>query len=352
MELLAFTVSPYRAALPGTVAPQVATSSPAQPLKSPAVTTLAFGLLAARGRGAWRRCPTSRAQKLIACAGGDSFHSRPVPHGGPTVIISGGSQGVGRATALNFARGGYNVVLAARNPEALSEAETLCREAMMPQRKVMSFGCDITSKESMKQLHERVVQHFSDIRVVVCNAGVCMTGEVMATSLEDFQSQLDVNFLGHVSTVQAFLPQLLKQAGQRGPAPTVCFVNSFGARVPLPDMTAYCAAKYALQGFADSLRIELSQKGVHVATVHPGVIRSDFRQRAQWRGSAADGRKSTMDSLLDSESPVSGVVTQSVEEVADATYEAITKQQTEVVVGTPFRTMIAAYGVGKAMGLA
>merc|ERR1712176_588479 len=101
-----------------------------------------------------------------------------------------------------------------------------------------------------------------------------------------------------------------------GLKPTICFVNSFGAALPLPDMTAYCSAKYALQGFADSLRIEAQQKGVHIATVNPGVIKSDFRERAQWRGDDQDRRRSVMDQMLDGNVP--GV--QSVEEVADAVF--------------------------------
>ena len=253
-----------------------------------------------------------------------------VPRGGPTVVISGASQGTGRALALNFAQDGYNVVLAARGAEALREAEDCCQAVLKPGRLVLSVPCDITSPDSIQLLLDTVVARFTDVRVVVCNAGVCMTGDFLNTSLEDFQSQLNVNFLGHVTTVRAFLPELLRQKekGRSGPAPTVCFVNSFGARVPLPDMTAYCAAKYALQGFADSLRLELAARGVHVATVHPGVIRSDFRTRAQWRGSAGS-RKSAMDTLLDGQSPVSSLVTQSVEEVAEAAYEAVKTQQNE-----------------------
>ncbi|CAE7659589.1 unnamed protein product [Symbiodinium sp. CCMP2592] len=274
-----------------------------------------------------------------------------VPCGGPTVVISGASQGTGRALALKFAQDGYNVVLAARGAEALREAEDCCQAVLKPGRLSLSVPCDITSPDSIQLLLDTVVARFTDVRVVVCNAGVCMTGDFLNTSLEDFQSQLNVNFLGHVTTVRAFLPELLRQKERSGPAPTVCFVNSFGARVPLPDMTAYCAAKYALQGFADSLRLELAARGVHVATVHPGVIRSDFRTRAQWRGSAGS-RKSAMDTLLDGKSPVSSLVTQSVEEVAEAAYEAVKTRQNEVVVGMPFRTMLTAYGFGKALGLA
>ena len=295
----ATTVSAHAAPLrrPSWTAPQAA------PVLVPAFL-VGTGRLVSRSPASQGSRLTSRPRATRALRRQGRVGEDVLPQGGPTVVISGASQGTGRAMALKFARAGFNVVLAARSLEALQEAEELCQAALKPGRAAMAVPCDITSAESVQQLFDQVTARFTDVRVVVCNAGVCMTGEVLDTSMQDFQSQLDVNFLGHVSTVRTFLPQLLQQAGRSGPTPTVCFVNSFGARVPLPDMTAYCAAKYALQGFADSLRLELTPAGVHVATVHPGVIRSDFRTRAQWRGSAAGGRRSTMDSQLASSTVV------------------------------------------------
>eukprot|EP00929_Paragymnodinium_shiwhaense_P075571 TRINITY_DN38647_c0_g1_i1.p1 TRINITY_DN38647_c0_g1~~TRINITY_DN38647_c0_g1_i1.p1 ORF type:complete len:396 (-),score=78.26 TRINITY_DN38647_c0_g1_i1:182-1369(-) len=270
---------------------------------------------------------------------------------GPTVVITGASQGVGRAASQRFAKAGYNVVLAARSAKTLKEAEDLCKRALKQGREALAVECDITDQTSVAALKEAACARFKDVRILVCNAGVCMTGDFQAHSVADFQAQLDVNFLGHVATVQAFMPTLKAQSAHGGRKPTVCFVNSFGARVPLPNMTAYCAAKYALQGFADSLRLEASP-ALHVATVHPGVIRSDFRERAQWRGSQGDSSKSTMDSLLDSSSPASSLVTQDVDEVAGAVLCAVEQQRSEVVVGAAFQTMLAGFGIAKAVGLA
>jgi len=294
-----------------------------------------------RGR---KKVATTLAARNLDVSGGAT------PKGGATVVISGGSQGVGRATALKFAQAGFNVVLAARNEEALREAEKLCLHAVQPGRAVLAVSCDITSPESIEELQQCVASQFTDLRVVVCNAGVCMTGDFLSHSLDDFASQMNVNFLGHVSTVRAFLPQLLARVGRSGVTPTVCFVNSFGGRLPLPDMTAYCASKYALQGFSDSLRLELSQKGVHVSTVHPGVIRSDFRQRAQWRGEG-NQRQRMMDNLLDGKTPLSGTITQSVDEIAGAVFDAVQRKQTEVVVGLPFQAALGAFGISKVLGI-
>jgi len=267
---------------------------------------------------------------------------------GPTVVITGASQGVGRAASQRFAREGYNVVLAARSEATLQEAAELSRRALRAGREVLAVECDITSQDSLLKLREAVQARFRDVRVLVCNAGVCMTGDFLAHSLGDFQEQLDVNFLGHVASVQAFLP-VLNEAARDGMKPTVCFVNSFGARVPLPNMTAYCAAKYALQGFADSLRLE--SPDVHVTTVHPGVIRSDFRSRAGWRGKAGERGKENIDNLLDGKTPAANLVTQSVEEVADAVFCAVKWQKNEVVVGPAFQAMLSGFGMAKAFGI-
>eukprot|EP00441_Pelagodinium_beii_P005836 CAMPEP_0197681770 /NCGR_PEP_ID=MMETSP1338-20131121/95440_1 /TAXON_ID=43686 ORGANISM="Pelagodinium beii, Strain RCC1491" /NCGR_SAMPLE_ID=MMETSP1338 /ASSEMBLY_ACC=CAM_ASM_000754 /LENGTH=342 /DNA_ID=CAMNT_0043263151 /DNA_START=1 /DNA_END=1029 /DNA_ORIENTATION=- len=269
---------------------------------------------------------------------------------GPTVVITGASQGVGRAASQRFAKEGYNVVLAARSQSNLQKAADLSRVALQSGREVLAVECDITSEDSVGKLRDVVKARFRDVRVLVCNAGVCMTGNFLAHSAEDFQAQLNVNFLGHVSTVQAFLPLLAEQGVANGVKPTVCFVNSFGARVPLPNMTAYCAAKYALQGFADSLRLE--SPDVHIATVHPGVIRSDFRSRAAWRGKAGERGKNNIDNLLDGKTPATNLVTQSVEEVAEAVFSAVKRQNNETVVGPAFQAMLSGFGLAKAFGFA
>jgi len=270
---------------------------------------------------------------------------------GPAAVITGASEGVGRALAARLAEEGWHVVLAARTVETLEAATEATKRRLKPGREAIAVQCDITDEASIAGLREATEAVFADVRAVVCCAGVCMTGDFMSHSLEDFEAQMSVNFLGHVATAQAFLPGLLARAKQRGRKPVLCFVNSFGGRVPLPSMTAYTASKYALQGFADSLRMEAEPKGVHVATVHPGVIRSDFLKRAQWRGGEGETRRGAMDKILDGSAPASGLLTQSVDEVASGVMEALDSQRSEVVVGMPFKALLGGYSIGKALGL-
>eukprot|EP00951_Prasinocladus_malaysianus_P021145 scaffold174475_cov36-Prasinocladus_malaysianus.AAC.2 len=105
-------------------------------------------------------------------------------------------------------------------------------------------------------------------------------------------------------------------------------------------MTAYCASKYALAGFADALRYEMRPKGVHVAQVHPGVIDSDFMERAQFRGENAEKQRAQMESMLGS--GMGGVI-QKPEEIASAVLRAVECRQDEIVVGPVFKAAVQAY---------
>lgn len=251
---------------------------------------------------------------------------------GKTVVITGGSQGCGRAAALKFAGKGYNVVVAARAPERL---EAVAEEIMLKSNNKagagMAVATDITDPESVKQLAERVCETYESVDVLINNAGVCCSGPFADTTLEDWNNQLNVNCMGAVAVTQAFLPKILESRGS-----IVC-VNSFGGVMPLRNMTAYTASKYALAGFTDALRYELAPKGVHVAQVHPGVINSDFLERAQFRGDAAEKTQQTMSKMLNSG------FAQKPEEIADAVIEAIETKKNEIVVGAFFKAAVGAY---------
>jgi short-subunit dehydrogenase len=99
------------------------------------------------------------------------------------------------------------------------------------------------------------------------------------TSLEDWHKVIDLNLWGYVHTIQALLPQFLARG-----AGTIVNVGSFGGKVPLPYMTAYCTSKYAIAGLTETLRLELEPKGIQVCGVHPSVTKSAFLERSIFRG--------------------------------------------------------------------
>ncbi|NET26710.1 SDR family oxidoreductase [Okeania sp. SIO1I7] len=240
----------------------------------------------------------------------------------PTVLITGASQGCGKATALLFARKGYNIVLAARTLDKLVET---ANEVRANGSSALAIPTDVTDAKQVEYLVQKAIDFYGKIDVLVNNAGICLTGAMEHTTLEDFQQLMNVNFFGYVNTIKALLPNFLsKKSG------TIVNVGSIGGKMPLPQMTAYCASKYAVTGLTDTLRLELQPKGINVISVHPGVINSDFMERAQFRGgdnSEVESSRQQMNSVL-----TSSFVSQP-KDIAEAIWNAVKNNQSEVVVG-------------------
>lgn len=133
--------------------------------------------------------------------------------------------------------------------------------------------------EQVNALVQKAVDFFGTIDVLVNNAGICMTGSIENTTLSDWQQIMDTNFWAYLYTIQALLPQFLEQGSG-----AIVNVGSFGGKMPLPYMTAYCTSKYAVTGLTETLRLELGPKGIHVCAVHPSTTNSDFLERALFRG--------------------------------------------------------------------
>lgn len=242
-----------------------------------------------------------------------------------TVLITGASQGSGRATALLFARNGYDVALAARQPERL---ESVAHQIEALGQRAIAVPTDVGNAEQVERLVAKTLETFGQVDVLVNNAGICLSGAIEQTSLADWHQIMDTNFWGYVHTVQALLPHFVERK-----TGAIANVGSFGGKMPLPQMTAYCASKYAVTGFTESLRLELAPQGIHVCAIHPGVINSDFLERAQFRSTTeqvSDTMRQRMQATLQS-----AWVSQP-EDIAQAIWNAIRHQKPEIVVGATF----------------
>lgn len=240
----------------------------------------------------------------------------------PAVLITGASQGSGRAAALLFARHGYDVVLAARQIDRL---EVVAEQIRKLGRQVLAVSTDVGKSEQVSSLVQQGLATLGTIDVLVNNAGICLTGAMDQTTPEDWQQLMDTNFWGYVYTIQALLPHFL--ARKQG---TIVNVGSFGGKMPLPNMTAYCATKYAVTGLTETLRLELKPQGIHVAAVHPGVINSSFMERAMFRG---QDESETQVQQTQMEAVLTNAWVSQPEDIAKAIWEAVIKQRSEIVVG-------------------
>ncbi|MEL7085357.1 MAG: SDR family oxidoreductase [Cyanobacteria bacterium P01_A01_bin.3] len=260
-------------------------------------------------------------------------------------LITGASAGIGRATAFAFASQGFALVLAARTSDPLTET------AIALEKKhncdVLPIPTDVSDPEQVNVLVEKAIARFDRIDLLINNAGICASGPFVDTSLEQWQQVMNVNFWGYVHTIRAVLPHMLaRKQGQ------IVNVGSFGGKMPLPAMTAYCASKYAVTGLTETLRLEVESQGVQIVGVHPGVVTTEFLERAVFVGAdgAADRYRQQMETTL------SSAVSQTPEEIAKAIADACRTGQRDVVVG-PAQMATAAYQllpglVGSLMGRA
>ncbi|MEL7523553.1 MAG: SDR family oxidoreductase [Cyanobacteria bacterium J06553_1] len=233
----------------------------------------------------------------------------------PTALITGASQGIGRATALLFAKNNYDLIITARTKDKL---EAVADEIRSLDRQVLAITTDVSDRTAVSSLIDLGIERFQAIDVLVNNAGICMTAPMAKTTIEDWEKIINVNLWGYIYTINSLLPHFLTR--KQG---NIINVGSFGGKVPLPSMTAYCTSKYAVTGLTETLRIELEPQGIHVSGIHPSVTNTDFLERAVFKESDPAQMKQVLSSPLTSQP----------EDVAQAIWNAVKQPQTEVVVG-------------------
>jgi short-subunit dehydrogenase len=243
-------------------------------------------------------------------------HNRPVAK---TIVITGASEGIGRALAERLARRGDNIVLAARGKEALEQAAKACEAAG---GRALAVPTDVADPEACRVLIERAVERFGGIDTLVNNAGISMWARFEEiTDLSTFDKLMRVNYLGAVYATHFALPHLKQRRG------LLVAVSSLTGKTGVPTRSGYAASKHAMQGFFDSLRIELRGTGVDVLIVSPGFVATDIRARALG-GDGAPRRVSPRDEEKE---------TMPLETCIDLTVDGMDRRAREVVMTTRAR---------------
>jgi NAD(P)-dependent dehydrogenase (short-subunit alcohol dehydrogenase family) len=180
-----------------------------------------------------------------------------------TVLISGCSTGIGRATAARLAASGWTVYATARRPETLSDLEAAgCR----------TLALDVTDEASMRAAVDAVE---GGVGVLINNAGYSQSGALETLSMESVRRQFETNVFGLLRLTQMVLPGM-RAAG----AGKIVNVSSMGGRLTFPGGGAYHATKHAVEALSDALRMEVSRFGIDVICVEPGLIRTEFGSTA------------------------------------------------------------------------
>jgi NAD(P)-dependent dehydrogenase (short-subunit alcohol dehydrogenase family) len=180
-----------------------------------------------------------------------------------SVLITGCSTGIGRATALRLAQAGWTVYATARKPETLAELEAAgCR--------IMAL--DVTDEASMEAAAAAVE---TPLGALVNNAGYSLSGALETLPMDEVRRQFETNVFGLLRLTQLVLPQM-REAG----AGRIVNVSSMGGRLVVPGGGAYHATKFAVEALSDALRVEVAPFGIEVIVVEPGLIKTEFGETA------------------------------------------------------------------------
>jgi ribitol 2-dehydrogenase len=204
---------------------------------------------------------------------------------GKSILVTGASSGIGRATAKLLAAHGARLVVAARSFDKL---ESLAREI-----DAVPVACDVTSLDSVRKTVAAALQHFGKIDALFANAGLYLSGDVADGSPGDWSQLIDVNVKGVMNSVHSVLPGMLA----RGTG-DILICSSISGHQAIHWEPVYSASKHALQSFVHGLRRQLLKKGIRVGAVAPGMVLNELwgihdEEEINRRAELGEGLRST-----------------------------------------------------------
>jgi short-subunit dehydrogenase len=255
---------------------------------------------------------------------------------GKVVVVTGASMGIGEEIARIFAEHGASVVLLSRDA---SRAEA-ARHRVGHTERTLALACDVRNREEVDRALGLTLHHFDRVDVWVNNAGIGIRDSVADMEMTACRMLFETNFFGMIHCLQAVVPSMREEGGG-----TIINVSSVAGHIPVPFMSPYCASKFALNALGKGARLELKGDNIHVLTVCPGYVRTEFGAHlvTNRRG------KLRPDS-------VRGIT---AERVAQAAYDGYLKRKREVIVPWTMIPVIKLYqlvpglvewGMTRAMG--
>lgn len=188
----------------------------------------------------------------------------------PTVLITGATDGLGRATALLMAERGYRVFAAGRSAEKRAQLDTLAREKKLP---LETLHLDVCEQHSVDQAVATVLAKAGAIDVLINNAGVVIVATVEEMSMADWRNQFETNFFGVIRLTQAVLPGMRERRKGR-----IVMMSSVAGLVTPPTYGSYSATKHAIEAISNALRHELYPFGIATVLIEPGYIVTGIQQ--------------------------------------------------------------------------
>ncbi len=202
---------------------------------------------------------------------------RAMDFAGRNVIITGGSRGLGLVIARQLVSEGARVCLLARDECELSRARAQLEAEGAAE--LVTMRCDIRRRAEVQATVDKLLESWAGVDVLINNAGVIQVGPLEHMAHEDFENAMATHFWGPLHLIQACVPAMRRRGFGR-----IVNISSIGGRVAVPHLAPYCASKFALAGLSDAIRAELSQYGIRVTTVYPGLMRTGSPRNAMIKG--------------------------------------------------------------------
>ncbi len=195
---------------------------------------------------------------------------------GRTVLVTGGSRGLGLVLAREAAADGARIAICGRDPEALERAAEALRRIGA---QVLTVECDVTDPAAVRRMVEEVVGRLGPVDMLINNAGVIEVGPAETMSVADYEEAMATNFWGVLYPTLEVLPGMRARGDGR-----IVNITSFGGKLGVPHLVPYSASKFAALGFSQGLRAELAADGVAVTAAVPGLMRTGSPRNAIFRG--------------------------------------------------------------------
>lgn len=256
---------------------------------------------------------------------------RTIDLAGKTVVITGGSRGLGLVLARGLVKLGARVAICARDAAELERARA---NLVTLGGEVYAATCDVSERDEVLRFITAVEDDFGAIDVLVNNAGIIQVGPLATMTEEDFQHALDVNFYGPLHAIYAVLPGMRRRKAGR-----IVNIASIGGKVAVPHLAPYSASKFALVGLSEALRAELTAESIYVTTVVPGLMRTGSPRHAWFKGKVE--AEYAWFSIGDSNS----LTSVSAEAASRRIIEAFTHGDAEVTISPQAKAMSVLHGI-------
>jgi short-subunit dehydrogenase len=256
---------------------------------------------------------------------------RRIGFAGKTVLISGGSRGLGLELARLFAKERANLILLARHADQLDRAASELRNFGA---RVLTLPCDVREADQVRGAMGAIEDHGYAVDVLINNAGIIQVGPIEHMETEDFENALGVHFWGSLHLINQIVPRMRSRGGGR-----IVNIASIGGKVAIPHLTPYCASKFALVGLSEGLRAELRKDNIYVTTVCPGLMRTGSHFNALFKGQHAK------EYALFSIANASSLLSTSADKAARKIVEACRQGRPEITITPQARALRLIHGL-------